>query len=352
MDGPSVGDSMMAAPRAGGEVLVDIANVSKIYEPSSFWMKFMLRSALDQPVQALDDVSFSVRSGEICAIVGPNGAGKSTLFRILTGLTTPTAGRATILDRDCTTDSRRVRRYVGFMPADDRSLLLRQTCAQNLDFHGRLQGVPSSDRTRLIDETLELVGLGRARDRAGFALSTGMRARLQLARALLHRPKVLILDEPTSTVDPIGAHELLDRVQEVSAELSLAVLLSSHRLEEIEALGDNVAFLDRGQVVHWGALRDLRALWETPRVVIEFTSSSDTERALRSLSSSGLEVERSDSTTVRVSTDLPIGSVIADLHEEVRAIASIATEQMPLRDLLRKLVRLRDGNQRVSEASA
>lgn len=334
------------------DVVVDIVGVSKIYEPSSAWMKLMLRSALDQSVQALDDVSFSVRRGEICAIVGPNGAGKSTLFRILTGLTTPSSGHATILGRDCTSDARKVRRTLGFMPADDRSLFLRQTCAQNLDFHGRLQGVPVAERRRVIDESLELVGLAHARDRAGFALSTGMRARLQLARALLHRPKVLILDEPTSTVDPIGAHELLNRVQEVSVELELAVLLSSHRLEEIDALGDNALFLDRGQIVHWGALSELRALWETPRLVLEFTAEEAADAGARRLAATGLEIDRSDATTLRVSTDQGVGSLLTLLGDGVDAVSSVTTEQMPLRDLLTQLVRLRDASKRTSDVSA
>jgi ABC-2 type transport system ATP-binding protein len=327
----------MNDPQRNRDVVVDIVDVSKVYEPSPLWMKAMLRSALKEPVQALDSVTFSVRRGEVCAIVGPNGAGKSTLFRVLTGLTTPTTGRATILGRDCTTDSRKVRRNLGFMPADERSLFLRQTCAQNLDFHGRLQGVSAAERRTLIDETLELVGLAHARDRSGFALSTGMRARLQLARALLHRPQVLILDEPTGTVDPIGAHQLLNQVQKVSTELRIAVLLSSHRLEEIDALGDNVAFLDRGQLVHWG----------TPRVVIRLSDTHTADVVARKLEGEGLDVERSTPTTVLVSTDMGIGAVLGLLGDEVHSVVSVEAHQMPLRDLLAKLVQLRDRSEQV-----
>jgi ABC-2 type transport system ATP-binding protein len=296
-------------------------------------------------------VGFTVGAGEVCAIVGPNGAGKSTLFRILTGLTTPTSGSATILGWDTAKQSRKVRRHVGFMPADDRSLFLRQTCAQNLDFHGRLQGMPSSERARLIDETLELVGLGHARDRSGFALSTGMRARLQLGRALLHRPKVLILDEPTGPVDPIGAHELLGSVQRITSELGLAVLLSSHRLEEIDALGDNVVFLDRGQLVHWGALSELRQLWEVPQVVIKLDTPTAADAASGRLDRSGLTTTRVEPSDVVVSTDLVIGEVLTALGPDIAHVRSIEAHRMPLRDLLAQLVRLRDQSAHVERAT-
>ncbi|MGH9026834.1 MAG: ATP-binding cassette domain-containing protein, partial [Acidimicrobiia bacterium] len=116
----------ISGPRAGdqnaSEAIVDVRELSKIYEPSVWWMHFLLRSAIDEPVRALNKVSLSVRPGEVCAVVGPNGAGKSTLFRILTGLTTPSSGDATVNRLDVETEGRRIRKLIGFMPADDRSL--------------------------------------------------------------------------------------------------------------------------------------------------------------------------------------------------------------------------------------
>ncbi len=256
------------------EPVIIVDSLTKVYEPSGRWMRFLLKSAIDHPVQALAGVSMSVREGEVCAVVGPNGAGKSTLFRILMGLTTPSSGTATVMGLDATTDSRRVRGLVGWMPADSQTLFLRHTSYQNLWFHGRLQGLGSPKLEKRIDETLEMVGLAHARNYSCHAMSTGMRARLLLARALLHRPRVLILDEPTGTVDPIGAHQLLSLIQRLTYELRIAVLLSSHRLEEIDALRDNVMFLDRGQLVHWGHLDSLRNLWELPRLVVQFCDES------------------------------------------------------------------------------
>jgi ABC-2 type transport system ATP-binding protein len=320
--------------------VVDVRGVSKVYEPSPLWMKFVLRSAITEPVQALDGVSLSVKAGEVCAIVGPNGAGKSTLFRILTGLTTPTTGHATVLGFDAERDSRKVRLRVGFMPADDRSLFLRQTCAQNLAFHGRLQGIPRAELGTRIRDTLELVGLGHAHDRAGFALSSGMRARLQLGRALLHQPKVLILDEPTGTVDPIGAHQLLNRIQELTHELGMAVLLSSHRLEEIDALGDNVAFLDRGKLVHWGPLQTLRGMWEQPRVIMRFKTPKGAIDAHEELARRpDFEVEHTEPETLMVTTTAMVGEILASLDPGRLVDVLVVEEQrMPLRDLLSKLV--------------
>jgi ABC-2 type transport system ATP-binding protein len=239
-------------------VAINVEGLSKVYEPTPPWMRLLVRSASLVPVTALDDVTFSLAAGEICAVIGPNGAGKSTLFRILTGLTTPSAGTARVLGMDPVTDAHRIRRQVGFMPAEDRTLFLRHTCRENLRFHGRLQGIDESTLKQRIDDVLDLVGLGEAKDRTGFALSSGMRSRLMLARALVHEPKVLILDEPTGAVDPIGAHEFLELIIKITVERGTATLISSHRLEEIDALRDNVLLLDRGRVVMSGHLEEFQ----------------------------------------------------------------------------------------------
>ena len=147
------------------EPLVRVVGVCKVYEPSPMWLRFLLRSAITDPVVALDDVNFEVMPGEICAVVGPNGAGKSTLFRVLTGLTTPTKGSATILGIDVVKESTSIRRMIGFMPSDERTLYLRHTCRENLRFHGRLQGMRLRETLARVDETLEQVGLAHAADR-------------------------------------------------------------------------------------------------------------------------------------------------------------------------------------------
>ena len=315
--------------------LVDIRALTKIYEPSPRWMSFLLRSAISEPVVALDDVSFSVRGGEICAVVGPNGAGKSTLFRVLTGLTTPTSGQATIGGMDCTHDSVDVRRMVGFMPPEERTLFLRYDCVENLLFHGRLQGLAERPLRQRIDEVLDVVDLSHARKRAGFALSSGMRARLQLARALLHQPRVLILDEPTGTVDPIAAHEFLDILVKTATEQDVAILISSHRLEEIESLDDNIVMVDHGRVVYSGDLDELRRIWEQPIIELSFAGVEAARSARARLQRPEMELLPSaDEATVVVATSLPAGVVLGYVGDQLVNVDSLNERRMPLRDLL------------------
>ena len=314
--------------------LVDVRNLSKVYEPSPRWLSLLLRSAIKEPVVALDDVSFSVAPGEICAIVGPNGAGKSTLFRVLTGLTTPSSGVATIAGLDCTHQSVDVRRIVGFMPPEDRTLFLRYDCDENLLFHGRLQGLPERKLRRRIDEILEVVGLSHARSRAGFALSSGMRARLQLARAMLHHPRVLILDEPTGTVDPIAAHEFLDILVTTAIEEKIAILISSHRLEEIESLDDNLVMIDEGRVAYSGDLDALRAIWEQPVLELTFGDPDAAQRARDILAVLDMELLPSEATSVVIATTLPTGKVLSELGDLLTGIVELNQRRMPLRDLL------------------
>src|SRR3990172_8808665 len=249
----------------------------KVYEPYSRGMKLLLRTSVKEPVVAIDDISLEVHPGDLLAVLGPNGAGKSTLFRVLTGLTTPTKGRASILGHDTTRESTAVRRLVGFMPAENRTLLLRHTSRENLAFHGRLQGISKRHLADRIDETLEKVGLFEARDRVGFALSSGMLARLMLARAILHEPSVLILDEPTGAVDPIGSFELLGLVQEIAKKQDLAVLISSHRLDEVE-------LLDKGHVVYSGDLDAMLVHSKRPVIEIEFDGEESAASGMSVLS--------------------------------------------------------------------
>jgi ABC-2 type transport system ATP-binding protein len=324
-----------SAPAEGSATpLVDIQNLTKIYEPSPAWLSFLLRSAIREPVVALDDVTFSVTAGQICAVVGPNGAGKSTLFRVLTGLTTATSGCARIAGLDCTDQSTEVRRLIGFMPPDDRTLFLRYDCDENLLFHGRMQGMGEKRLRRRIDDVLELVGIAHARTRAGFALSSGMRARLQLARALLHGPRVLILDEPTGTVDPIAAHEFLEILVTTAAEEGVATLISSHRLEEIESLDDNLVMIDQGRVAYAGDLDELRKIWEQPVVELTFTGPAQALSASRRLVRPGIELLRIEGPAITVSTAVPTGAVLVGLGDLLPELSGLVQQQMPLRELL------------------
>ncbi len=316
---------------------LSVRHLTKIFEPSPPLMRILLKSAIDEPLVALEDVSFEVAKGETCVVVGPNGAGKSTLFRILTGLTTPTTGHAQILGHDIEA-GRQVRELIGYMPAEDRNLMLRHTCAQNLEFRGKLQGISRSELPGRVDEVLDQVGILHARDRAATSLSTGMKARLQLAAALLHKPELLILDEPTSTVDPLGALELLNLIEDLAANDGLSIVLSSHRLEEIEALQHKVVFLDKGRVIHNGDLNALRSLWEAPRYRIEFAEGVDVLDLARRLDTeSDVEIDVVGS-VVEIGTERPVGAVVAALGSSADQIVSLDRVVMPLRTVFQRLV--------------
>lgn len=319
---------------------VVVEDVSKVYLPSPGWMKFLVRSNIKQEVRALDGISFQVRPGEICAVVGPNGAGKTTTFRILVGLTSASSGSASVMGFDCETESVAVRQRVGWMPAEDRSLIMRLSCAENLHFHGRLQGLKGVHLRERIRETLAMVGLAHAAESSVFALSAGMRARLQLARALLAEPKVLILDEPTGSVDPIASHELLNLIIAIVEQHELAVLISSHRLEEIEALHSHAILLDKGQVRFDGNLDQLRGRLDRPTLELEFAHEGARTEVAGIVSSANLgEIVSNEERTLQfvLATGVSVGSVMHGLSGKLDELVHIRELQTPLRDLLAQI---------------
>lgn len=336
--GPQAIPLIFNMPAAGFNApapVVEVDRVSKVYEPSPPMMRLLLRSSIRSPVQALDRVSLSVGEGRILAVVGPNGAGKSTLFRILTGLTTPSAGSAWVGRIDATRQSAQVRRLVGFAPAEERTLLLRHTSRENLLFHGRMQGLPTKTLHGRVDETLDLVGLGDAKDRAGFALSTGMRSRLQLARAWLHRPKVLILDEPTGAVDPLSANEFLGIINALATEEGVAVLISSHRLEEIDALREEVLLLDRGRVIFSGNMDTLRQRWQPPGLEFHFSTPQLAKRVhLHFARIEAVKKAAVDGNRVKVETSASAGELMAALGTNLNGVEAVTPIRTPLVDVI------------------
>jgi ABC-2 type transport system ATP-binding protein len=327
---------------------VEVRDLTKVYLPSPTWMRVFLRTQITEPVRALDAVSIQVGGGEICAVAGPNGAGKTTMFKILTGLLAPTSGSAVVVGIDATRESPALRRVVGFMSGDDRSLWLRLTCAQNLEFRGRLQGLRGNALHARIDDVLDAVGLADLHDRVGFALSSGMRARLQLACALLHEPPVLILDEPTGTVDPVGSFELLEQIRRVTAERKLAVLFSTHRVDEIEALGENVVLLHRGRVVHAGQLDRLRRSLDRQVVTLDFVSPDAARKAVERLAGAEeTEIIERGTSSVTVSTSIRIGELLDGLGDAMPAIRTLSERRVPLREVLAEVLAEKDDEERV-----
>src|SRR6476469_1792959 len=206
-------------------------------------------------VEALRGVSITIEPGDFFGLLGPTGAGKSTLIHCTTGLAQPTGGQIRVFGHDAISDYGEARAAVGLAPQEvnlDQFL----TCEETLEFHGGYFGMRKRDRKERAEELLEVFSLtAKARDRTR-ALSGGMKRRLILARALMHRPRLLILDEPTAGVDVELRLELWHYVQRINAE-GTTILLTTHYLEEAEQLCSRIAFINHGEIVAEGSSREL-----------------------------------------------------------------------------------------------
>jgi ABC-2 type transport system ATP-binding protein len=197
---------------------------------------------------AVNDVSFNVSRQEIFGLLGPNGAGKTTLIRILTTLTPPTSGTARVGGHDIRTDADGVRRTLGVIPqafTSDPEL----TAKENMTIHAKLYGVPSGERDGLIDRLLESVELLKFRDALVKTFSGGMRRRLEIARGLVHSPKIMFLDEPTTGLDPVSRAHVWEMIRSLRDKSELTILLTTHYMEEADKLCDRIAIVDHGKLV-------------------------------------------------------------------------------------------------------
>ncbi|BBB48161.1 ABC-2 type transport system ATP-binding protein [Pelolinea submarina] len=199
-------------------------------------------------VVAVEDVSFEIRQGELFGLLGPNGAGKTTSVKMLTTLLIPSGGSATILGLDVVKDANKVRPRIGFIFGGERGLYWRLSGLDNLRYFASLYYVDEATSKKRIPELLEIVGLkGREREKVE-GYSRGMRQRLHIARALLHDPEVLFLDEPTMGLDPVGARELRTTVKNLQSA-NKTILLTTHYMFEADALCQRIAVINKGKIV-------------------------------------------------------------------------------------------------------
>jgi ABC-2 type transport system ATP-binding protein len=219
-------------------------------------------------VQALDGLSFSVREGEVFGLLGPNGAGKSTTVRVLTTLTQPDSGRALVAGEDVVRHPNRVRRAIGYV-AQDSGVDWEATGRENLLLQGRIHGMAGKALHARVDELLELVGLRDAADRVARGYSGGMKRRLDIAIGLVHKPRVLFLDEPTTGLDPEARAAMWVEVERLAEQESLTILLTTHYLEEADRLAERVAIVSEGKVVVEGTPEQLKRDLEGESVTVE-----------------------------------------------------------------------------------
>ncbi len=237
--------------------MLRVDGVAKTYPPPPWWLRRLVRTASDQPVRALTGVDLTVERGEIVGLIGPNGAGKSTLVRSIAGLLEPDEGTITIEGA-----ATRIEKLdaLGLVLADDRGLYWRLDGRRNLVLFGQLRGLSRTAAEQEADRVAAEVGLVLD-DKRVFGWSSGMRARLNVARALLHQPALLVLDEPTRSLDPVASDEI-GRVLRAQADGGRAVLLSSHRLDEVERWCDRVVAIVGGTVRFAGTRSELAASGE------------------------------------------------------------------------------------------
>jgi ABC-2 type transport system ATP-binding protein len=205
--------------------------------------------------EALKGVSLDIEEGAFLGLLGPNGAGKSTLIHCTTGLAQPTAGEIRVFGHDALRDYQQARVSIGLAP-QELNLDWFLTLEESLDYHGGYFGMPKRERRERTRELLDTFSLSSKKDDRTRTLSGGMKRRLILARAVMHRPKLLILDEPTAGVDVELRLELWHYVQQINAE-GTTILLTTHYLEEAEQLCDRIAFINSGEIVASGSSREL-----------------------------------------------------------------------------------------------
>ena len=218
-----------------------------------------------KPVHAVKDLSFAVKPGEVYGLIGPNGSGKSTTMKVMLGLLKPTVGRAAIFGRDSAAVASRS--DVGFLP-ENPYFYKHLTGRETLHFYGRLCGMRGSFLKDRAEEMLKLTGLQNAAERRVGGYSKGMLQRIGLAQAMIHDPRLLILDEPTAGVDPSGSRKIRDLVMEMK-QRGLTVVVTSHLLEQIQEVCDRVGIMSQGVMVREGKVADLISVENQTEIILE-----------------------------------------------------------------------------------
>lgn len=221
-------------------VAVSLENVGKVYNK----------------IPAVKDLSFSIEAGEMFGLLGPNGAGKSTTIRMLTTLTKPSSGHIEIAGYDVRRQSLQVKQCIGVV-LQQTSIDTDLSVWENMEFHGRMHHIPNPKRQQLIKQWLDYVELTDRKDDSAKTLSGGMKRRLQIARALLHEPQILFLDEPTVGLDPQTRRRLWEIILDLNKQ-GMTMLLTTHYMDEVEYLCDRIGIMDGGKLIQLGTLAQLR----------------------------------------------------------------------------------------------
>jgi ABC-2 type transport system ATP-binding protein len=307
--------------RHPGSVAIEVADLVKEYPGG---------------VRALDGVGFDVGEGEVFALLGPNGAGKTTTVRILTTLSRPTSGSARVAGADVVREPSTVRRSIGVV-SQQSGLDPTATGRENLVLQGRFFGLGGRTLNRRVDELLAMVGLTESAGRAAGTYSGGMGRRLDIALGLVHRPRVLFLDEPTTGLDPEVRAAMWDEIRHLAADEGLTILLTTHYLEEADRLAGRLAILDRGHVVAQGTPEALKSELRGDAIAIELRNGSGEGEVRAALAATpGLDELRFEDRTVHLrvaagATALP--GVLSALDSRGIAVAAATVARPSLDDV-------------------
>jgi ABC-2 type transport system ATP-binding protein len=257
-------------------VAIDVQSLGKIFETRhGFWRQ------KKKSVLAVEDISFSIVKGELFGLLGPNGAGKTTTVKMLTTILLPTAGDARILGFDLRKDTQEIRKRIGFTFGGARGLYGRLTARDNLRYFAELYTLEPSLSKKRVAEMLAMVGLSERSDDRVETFSSGMQQRLHMARALLHDPEVIFLDEPTVGIDPVGARELRQTIKNLR-QAGKTIMLTTHYMAEAEELCDRIAIVNKGLIVAMDTPSNLRR-GISPESIIEITVTPENTGEIRNL---------------------------------------------------------------------
>jgi ABC-2 type transport system ATP-binding protein len=284
---------------------------------------------------AVNRISFEVAEGEIFGLLGPNGAGKSTLIRMLTTLVLPSSGSARVGGADIVREADAVRRAIGVIPQAMTSDL-ELSAEENLTIFAKLYGVPRAKRKRLIAELLAAVELTQWADKPVKNLSGGMRRRVEIARGLVHEPRIFFLDEPTTGLDPVSRTAVWEMLRKIKAERNLTILLTTHYMDEADRLCDRIAIVDHGELKALDSPLQLKAaVPSTNTLDASFTGAPlDWQERLERLP--GVEHVSASGQVYRIASSSGPATTLALMGEAERAgvtVASLAVQSTSLDDV-------------------
>jgi ABC-2 type transport system ATP-binding protein len=320
---------------------IEITALSKVFTPPLAGLRQMLRRPVKPPVQALRDVTLTVKKGEIFGLIGRNGAGKTTLTKIIATLVQPTSGSVAVNGFDSVTHDRTVREQIGLATAEERSFYWRLTTEQNLMFFARLYGLSDRQARQRIIELFRQLELLPLATRRFSELSTGNKQKLAVARALLARPPVLLLDEPTRSLDPFAAATMRTLIAELAkGDEGVSILLTSHNLPEVEELCDRVAIIADGSIRAMGPVAELRANHRSTERVVIVVREGDLASIKRELAAipTAVGIDPQDD-EISLSLEREVGdeqldNVLRAVQAAGGAVVSVTSERPSLLDVL------------------